>query len=161
MAPITATSNREPCGFFRSRSTSAFYALRVEESRVESRESKVKSRRSRVEKFLTRWGFHILCSPCCARPHPNPLPLGGEGGPPPAFSSAGAGRVRGSQGCVRSSPVGAESMYPPVSSKRYGKDQPLGRGQIKFPPSHQAGAGARRHEVGVEITKAIQHLDRG
>jgi hypothetical protein len=26
--------------------------------------------------------------------------------------------------------------------------------------SHQAGAGARRHEVGVEITKAIQHLDR-
>jgi ACS family hexuronate transporter-like MFS transporter len=25
-----------------------------------------------------------------------PLPLGGEGGPPPAFSSAGAGRVRGS-----------------------------------------------------------------
>jgi ACS family hexuronate transporter-like MFS transporter len=27
---------------------------------------------------------------------PRPLPLGGEGGPPPAFSSAGAGRVRGS-----------------------------------------------------------------
>ena len=26
----------------------------------------------------------------------SPLPLGGEGGPPPAFSSAGAGRVRGS-----------------------------------------------------------------
>jgi tetratricopeptide (TPR) repeat protein len=27
----------------------------------------------------------------------SPLPLGGEGGPPPAFSSAGAGRVRGSR----------------------------------------------------------------
>src|SRR5271157_551417 len=29
-----------------------------------------------------------------------PLPLGGEGGPPPAFSSAGAGRVRGSRACA-------------------------------------------------------------
>ena len=33
---------------------------------------------------------------------------------------------------------------------------------VPHPPreSHQAGAGARRHEVGVEITKAVQHLDR-
>ena len=30
-----------------------------------------------------------------------PLPLGGEGGPPPAFSSAGAGRVRGSRATAR------------------------------------------------------------
>ena len=29
-----------------------------------------------------------------------PLPLGGEGGPPPAFSSAGAGRVRGWWACA-------------------------------------------------------------
>ena len=36
MAAITATSNRGPCGFFRSRSTFAFYAVRVEESIVEN-----------------------------------------------------------------------------------------------------------------------------
>jgi len=33
----------------------------------------------------------------------SPLPLGGEGGPPPALSSAGAGRVRGSRACFAES----------------------------------------------------------
>jgi hypothetical protein len=38
------------------------------------------------------WSFYIFTGifwPCASS-----LPLGGEGGPPPAFSSAGAGRVR-------------------------------------------------------------------
>jgi len=56
-----------------------------------------------------------------------PLPLGGEGGPPPAFSSAGAGRVRGSRACARpfaahNSPVKAFDTDPltprPLSPKR-------------------------------------------
>jgi len=36
----------------------------------------------------------------------SPLPLGGEGGPPPAFSSAGAGRVRGSRAWVAEGAAG-------------------------------------------------------
>jgi hypothetical protein len=46
------------------------------------------------------WSFYILAEifwPCATCP----LPLGGEGGPPPAFSSAGAGRVRGWWACAR------------------------------------------------------------
>ena len=44
---------------------------------------------------------------------PTLSPLGGEGGPPPAFSSAGAGRVRGSRASARpctalNSPLKAE-----------------------------------------------------
>ena len=36
-------------------------------------------------------------SPACV--DPRPPPLGGEGDPPPAFSPAGAGRVRGLPAC--------------------------------------------------------------
>ena len=46
------------------------------------------------------WSFYIFVEifrSCATRP----LPLGGEGGPPPAFSSAGAGRVRGWWACAR------------------------------------------------------------
>ena len=39
-----------------------------------------------------------------------PLPLGGEGGPPPAFSSAGAGRVRGWWACARPFAVHTASL---------------------------------------------------
>jgi hypothetical protein len=45
------------------------------------------------------WSFYIFAEIFC------PLPLGGEGGPPPAFSSAGAGRVRGWWACARPSAV--------------------------------------------------------
>jgi hypothetical protein len=47
-----------------------------------------------------RRSFYIFAEifwPCATCP----LPLGGEGGPPPAFSSAGAGRVRGWWACAR------------------------------------------------------------
>ena len=46
------------------------------------------------------WSFYIFAEifwPCATCP----LPFGGEGGPPPAFSSAGAGRVRGWWACAR------------------------------------------------------------
>jgi hypothetical protein len=57
------------------------------------------------------WSFYIFaeifwpCGTC-------PLPLGGEGGPPPAFSSAGAGRVRGWWAC----PLPLAVHIPPLKA---------------------------------------------
>ena len=49
----------------------------------------------------------------------DPLPLGGEGGPQPALSSAGAGRVRGFLPIYPSSTIGWDRTLAPAFKKLF------------------------------------------
>ena len=61
------------------------------------------------------WSFYISKHP--QGKNPSPRPLGGEGGPQPALSPAGAGRVRGSH-TERAQPRASRSNHQtPLSPK--------------------------------------------